>query len=812
MILFIAEKPSVMKNIIDANLEGVSPKRNQGYAIGKNMIYTHAIGHLLTLAYPKDIDDKYKVWNLDNLPFHFENIPLTVNESTKKQLEIVSEILKRNDITEVINACDADREGDLIFRNLYHYSKPFCKNVSRIWLDSQTADGIKDAFRARRKESDYNNIYFAGKARSYADYIIGLNATMAMTTKLKMANDVFSVGRVQTPTLRIIVDLEREIKAFKSTPFYKITADGNLNGTNLVGNYINDKLDNNRFLVKADALDMIKKIGLGEALITDLVKTKKYEKPKMLYSLSDLQIDMDKRYSMSPIDVLNTAQRLYEVHKLITYPRTDENHISDSLAKKTGYIVNNLCVCEDTKREIIKNKYQINKMMIAKKDIGAHEAITPTSIKTTKDYISKLNSYEIKVYMAICERFLAAFLPDAEIEKQKLEFKKNDETFQTEIEICVFEGHRSAYKYGRKEKENSKTFIETKVGDKVNILALNLVEGKTNPPARFTEGSLVKMMKNPVKYVSDNKEKDILKKVEGIGTEATRAGIIQELKNRSLIALDDKKCIYPTKKGIGLIDSIPSEDVKSVSLTAMFETKLDLISKGEYSYKDFLDEIYKLTDKFILDIKNMGDVSNFNYVCKCPICGADVLEREKSYSCSNKDCDVFIFKNALGAKLITSTQAKNLLTLGSSVTKVLCRSKQNNDFEALMTYKYDKEEKYHNVLSFDFSKDAESEEETLSLKEESKPICKCPICKSDIIESAKSYHCTNKECRVSIYKTARGCKKITKKAAVELFTKGITSTKLKCIDQNKNEIEVRLNYKYNGDERYPNQIDYVYDK
>lgn len=811
MILIIAEKPSVMKNIIDANLEGVTPTRSKGYAIGKDMIYTHCIGHLVSLAYPEVIDEKYKTWNLSDLPFCFDNIPLVESINTKEQLSIVKSLLMRSDISEVINACDADREGDLIFRNLYNYTKAPCKNVSRMWLDSQTKDGIKEAYDKRIKEAMYNNVYFAGKARSYADYIIGLNATRAMTVKLNRGKDVFSVGRVQTPTLRIIVDLEREIKNFKSTPYYKISAEGNIGDVAVVGNYINDTLDNNKFSIKDEALKMIDKIGVGEALVSSISKTKRNEKPKMLYSLSDLQIDMDKRYQMTPLDVLNTAQRLYEVHKLITYPRTDENHISPSFAQKTRLIVSNLVVSKKTRDLILNNNYKINPIMIEKKDIGAHEALTPTSLKATEDYIKKLTLTEIRVYMAIVERFLAAFLPDAVFEKEKLEFMRNSEVFQTEIEICVQEGHRAAYIYGRKDKKEAegKKFIETKKGDIINISKLNLIEGKTTPPSRFSEGSLVKMMKNPTKYVVKKDEKDILKKVEGIGTEATRAGIIEELKNRRLIDLDEKKNIYPTKKGIGLIDAIPGESIKSVSLTAMFESKLDMISKAEYDYKVFLKEINDLIASFINDVKELKNVEIYSTICTCPICGADILDREKTYSCTNKECNVFIYKQALGAKLITASQARDLFLNGITKTKVLCRSKNNTDFEAVMTYKYDKSKKYPNVMSFDFNKEAESEEETAYLKEEAKAVCKCPVCKDNIIESSKAYYCQNKKCRVVIYKTSGMYKKLSKKSAIELFSEGITKTTIKCIDKDKNQFDAYLKYSYDESLRYPNIIEYV---
>ncbi len=812
MILIIAEKPSVMKNIIDAKLENVKPRMAKGAAFGKNFIYTHCIGHLLTLKMPGDIDIKYKKWDLNTLPFEFDNIPLEVNKSVSEQYKIVESLVKRDDIEEVVNACDSDREGDLIFRNLYHYVGKRVPKVSRMWIESQTPDGILESFEGRLSESVYNNVFFAGKSRSYADYIIGLNATRAMTTKFGNGT-ILTIGRVQTPTLRIICDLENEIKNFKPQDFYKIKAVAHKEDTPISAYYVDEDLDGNKFKHKEDAEKIINEIGTGTAKIIVCETTKRYEKPKMLYSLSDLQIDMDKRYKMSAMDVLNTAQALYETHKLITYPRTDENHISDSLAKKSYQILKSLVVSTEVANKIINEKRQINKMMISKKDIGAHEALTPTTFKTTREKILALNDFEKKVYMAIVERFLASFLDDAVLEKQKIEFVRNDAHFQTEMEICTSLGHREAYKYGKKASE-VKNFLPLKKDDVIEISNLELEEGKTTPPSRFTEGSLIRMMKNPSKYVESKDDKDVLKKIEGIGTEATRAQIIVDLKNRGFIELDKKKSIIATKKGMDLIDTIPGDDIKSVSLTATFERKLDLISKGEYDHKIFLQDINDFTKKFVSDIKDINSLDSklSNVVCKCPICQSDVIERDKVYSCSNKECKVYILKNALGAKLITRNQVKNLLTTGDSATKVLCTSKKTkHDFEALMHYEYNGALEYPNVLTFDFNASAESEEETLSLKEEIKPLCKCPVCGDSIIDDKFKYFCKNKECNVMIYKNARGAKLITKKDAKELFLKKETSSRVKVLINDK-EVEVYLKYNYDSSKKYPNQIEYIFEK
>ncbi len=815
MILIIAEKPSVMKNIIDAKLEQASAKRFKGYVIGQNFIYTHCIGHLLTLKMPNEIDDKYNYWSLNNLPFTFKEIPLKVSESVSEQYQIVNKLLHRDDISEVINACDSDREGDLIFRNLYKYSHPHVKKITRMWLESQTEEGIKESFEKRLDETVYNNVYFAGKARSYADYLIGLNATRAMTCKFGSSKNLLTVGRVQTPTLRILVDNEKEILDFHPKKYYKIQAIGNISDFEITGNYIDPDLDQNRFDKEEDASEISKKIGLGEAIICEIETTNRLEKPKMLYSLSDLQVDMDKRYRMSASKVLDTVQALYETHKLVTYPRTDETHISKELASKTYDILKSLVVSKNTIKEIFDNNYKINPIMIAKKDIGAHEALTPTLKKVDIDYIKQLSIDEIHVYMAIVERFLAAFLPDAKISKQKIQFTKNDYKFETIIEACTSLGHRKAYIYGKKENEKEKTFVKAKKGDIINITKVDVVSGETKAPSRFSEGSLIKMMKNPVKYVDSKEDKNVLKSVEGIGTEATRASIIEELKKRGLIEEYEKKYIHPTKKGMELIDTIPFEELKSVKLTAYFEKRLDEISKGTYTCNEFLDEIIDLVNRFVSEVKGIN-LTQYNLeknkLCLCPICNSSIVETENAYKCINKGCDVIIFKNALGAKKITRNQAINLLTNGNSKTKVLCMSKKGIEFESIMTYKYDIKEQYHNVLKFDFNLDGESDVENETLKEELKPICKCPQCKNSIIETIYAYKCNNKSCKVQINKSQINIKKWTKKIVKELFTDGVTENRVTITTKSGKEMDVYLKYSFDASKEYPNKLEIVFEK
>lgn len=709
--LIIAEKSSVAKKIITA----LCPKAKWGvgYAEDDKFIVTMCVGHLLTLKLPKEMDEIYSSWTLEHLPFKFNTIDLKVKENTKDQLNVVLKMLKRNDIAEVINACDPDREGELIFRNVYYYSKCKCKNVTRMWIESVASkEALLDAYNQRQNGVLYDNLYNAAISRQYADYHIGLNATQGMTAKYN-SKDSLSVGRVQTPTLRIIVDLERQIQNFKSVPFWKIIAH---TSESVDGHYVDSTLTDNRFEDKKTCQSVIDKTGLGPATVTDVVLTKRKNKPRKLYNLSDLQIEMNKRYKYSAQTVLNICQSLYEKHGLTTYPRTSENRVSPEFANKQMMIVVGLpSIFNRQKEEISKNNYKLNADAIAKKDIGSHEALTPVPEKKIDDAkINELNEMELNVYKAIVERFLSNFYPDAIYEKQEITFERNGSVFKNEIENLIYPGHFYAYDIF-KEKEQQE-LLNFKKGDILNISELEMTEGQTQPPSRFSEATLIKMMISPMKYVNSKEDKNILSETEGLGTEATRASIIEELKKREYIKIDSQK-IYPTEKGFNLIDSIPSEIVKSVPLTCMFEKKLSLISKGEYDKENFLKEIHKINEEFIENLKNTTISVNFedskenkakNHICSCPECKSDIIEGKYGFFCSNKECGVRLNYEAAkyyGHKKITMTQAKELLTKGRTKKLVkLFSSAKQKEYEAYLKYNFEKGNQFPNKITIEFEK------------------------------------------------------------------------------------------------------------
>lgn len=702
-ILIIAEKPSVA-NKISCALQSSNKSKHQGYFEDEKYIISNCFGHLFELLKPFEIDERYKEWNINNLPMKFSKIPYKAKDDSgiKNQIKTLKELLNRNDVIEVVNACDADREGELIFRDIFNFSK--CqKPASRMWIESMADNKvIKETFDSRISQEEYKNLYISAVARRYTDYLIGMNASSAMNIKY---NTKVSLGRVQTVTLRIIVDLEKQINDFISKPFWTLVAQ-------------TDKFDAKHTEIyenKMDADSLINKIGIGQALVEKMKKFERQEKASKLYNLSDLQIEMNRRYHLSAQTVLNTCQSLYEEFGLITYPRTSENRISTELANKTNIIVDCLPnIFNLQKRTINTNKYTINESCIAKKDIGSHEALTPTTKQVSDELLDSLSDIQLKIYKAIVERFLSNFYPNAIYTVQEIELNRGNEHFKTKIESIKDYGFYNAYL--QKPEFEAKEFININEGDYVNINNYILNEGKTTPPSRFTEGSLIKTMTNPTKYVNDAESKKVLKETQGLGTEATRAQILETLKNRKYIEII-KSQIHPTELGIKLIELIPSETMKSIPLTVTMEQNLKEIQLGKLNAHDYLNGVYNFCEDFVTEVKNAKQDTidtkkggnNMTEICKCPQCNSPVVETKFGYSCSGykEGCKVSIFFNAvekLGKKKINKTEAKELLTKGktSKKSKGFVSTKTGKEYEAFMNYSYEENEKYPNKINISF--------------------------------------------------------------------------------------------------------------
>lgn len=703
-ILIISEKPSVTKKVKEALAP--NSKYTNGYYEDNNFVLTNCVGHLFELLMPHEINENLKKWDIKNLPFFFENQEIRVKKDTQDQFKIVKKLLERSDISEVVNCCDPDREGELIFRDVYTKSNPKCKNHSRMWTESVASSvAIKEAFDKRLKGSNYDNLYNSAIARRQADYHIGMNGTMAMTSKL--GNGVLlSVGRVQTPTLKIVVDREREIENFKSETFYKVEAETN---KKFSGFYIEDSKEAYRFKTENDADGFIKKLGTGTATIKSVTEKTRKQSPARLYNLSDLQVEMSSRYKYSAQQVLDACQSLYETHGLTTYPRTSENRISVELSNKLNVILKGLpSMFGNQVKTILTEGYTFAKSSIAKKDIGSHEALTPVPEKINEEKITKLSQVEKNVYMAIVERFLAQFYPDAIYNKQEIIFERNSKEFYASFENVIDYGHLKAYSDFKE--QTKEAFIKLKDGDEIEITNLNKVEGKTQPPARFSEGSLIALMQDPSRLIDDKDSKKVLKETQGLGTEATRASIIEELKRKKFISVEKNK-IYATELGKRLIDLAP-DTIKSIDLTVLFETNLKEISAGNYDKKTFLNDINDFDIKLVKEINAQKQDSGINKntmsgLCNCPNCSSPILSGKYGLFCSNKNCKVSLNETTFkrfGMKKPSEKMMVELLTNG--ITKkeyTLKSSKTGKEYQAKLKYSFDESAQYPNNIQIEFS-------------------------------------------------------------------------------------------------------------
>lgn len=704
-ILIIAEKPSVASKISQALQTGNKIKK-EGYVEDDKYIVSHCFGHLFEQVKPKEMDEKYAVWKLENLPFKFDEVKKTVKKDCEKQVKVLETLFKRKDIEEIVDACDADREGEAIYREVYEYTN--CRtSASRMWIESMADNQvIRETFFHRKKQNLYNNLYDSAKGRGFSDYHVCLNATMAQSAK---QGKTLPLGRVQTPTLNMIVELEKEIKNFTSKPFWTINADTD---KKFNAKYFDEDLPNNQFFDKKEAEKVIATTGIGKAKVTKSTITKRKEKTPKLFNLSDLQVEMNRKYKFSAQTVLDSCQRLYEDYGLTTYPRTDENHISEELAENLDNIIRALPnMFENQVDTILENDYKINQSCIAKKGIGAHEALTPTT-KKADSVISKLNDVDLKVYKAIVERFLINFYPDAIFNVQEIEFERNDSKFKAKFESVDDNGFYDGLI--EKKNLNNQNFVDVKTGDYLNITKLNLEEGKTNPPSRFNEGTLIKTMTNPSKYVKDAHDKEVLKETKGIGTEATRAGIIESLKKNNYITIE-KGTIYPTEISMNLMDEVP-EILKSIPLTVQMEDSLYAISVGKKPLAEYKEEVYKLCDKIVEEIKNskIVDIKEVNkkmadkeVICECPHCKGNIVENKFGYGCSDwKNCKVQIGYEAykrFGVKKVSKAVAKQLLTNGKTTKTQKCYSSaKQKEYDAYLTYEFKEGEQYPNVTGITF--------------------------------------------------------------------------------------------------------------
>ena len=635
-VLVLAEKPSVGRDIAKV----LKSNQNKGsYIEGNKYVITWALGHLVGLQDPEGYDEKYKTWSMETLPMLPKYMKLTVLKKTSKQFYEVKKLLNRNDIEEIVIATDAGREGELVARWIIEKAG-VKKPINRLWISSQTDKAILDGFKNLKPGSQYENLYKAAVCRAEADWIVGLNATRALTCKY---NAQLSAGRVQSPTLAMIVDREDEIKNFKPKDFYTISAKAN--GISL--QWVNK--DNNLRIFNEEAANKILNNLKGhDAKIISITETPKKKFSPALYDLTELQRDANKIWGYSAKQTLSIMQRLYENHKILTYPRTDSRYISTDVVSTIPERLKAISIGEYrmASSEILKGKINVSKSFVDNSKVSDHHAIIPTEQKPN---LSNLSSEERHIYDLVVKRFLSVLMPPFEYIQTNIKAEINKEIFIAKGQVIKSKGWKALYDKEIIDDNSKEDDLKDQVlpklnnGDLLKINSVDLSKGQTKPPARFNEGTLLSAMENPQKYISVDKDSaKTLNETGGLGTVATRADIIEKLFNSFVIEKKGKE-IIPTSKGRQLIDLVPKE-LKSPLLTAKWEKKLDGISKGKEDSNLFIKEMRNYAVALIESIK--GTDSKFIHDNKtgkkCPNCGKYLLEVKGKNGvmnvCQDREC------------------------------------------------------------------------------------------------------------------------------------------------------------------------------
>lgn len=635
-VLVLAEKPSVGRDIAKV----LKSNQNKGsYIEGNKYVITWALGHLVGLQDPEGYDEKYKTWSIETLPMLPKYMKLTVLKKISKQFYEVKKLLNRNDIEEIVIATDAGREGELVARWIIEKAG-VKKPIKRLWISSQTDKAILDGFKNLKPGSQYENLYKAAVCRAEADWIVGLNATRALTCKY---NAQLSAGRVQSPTLAMIVDREDEIKNFKPKDFYTISAKAN--GISL--QWVNK--DNNLRIFNEEAANKILNNLKGhDAKIISITETPKKKFSPALYDLTELQRDANKIWGYSAKQTLSIMQRLYENHKILTYPRTDSRYISTDVVSTIPERLKAISIGEYrmASSEILKGKINVSKSFVDNSKVSDHHAIIPTEQKPN---LSNLSSEERHIYDLVVKRFLSVLMPPFEYIQTNIKAEINKEIFIAKGQVIKSKGWKALYDKEIIDDNSKEDDLKDQVlpklnnGDLLKINSVDLSKGQTKPPARFNEGTLLSAMENPQKYISVDKDSaKTLNETGGLGTVATRADIIEKLFNSFVIEKKGKE-IIPTSKGRQLIDLVPKE-LKSPLLTAKWEKKLDGISKGKEDSNLFIKEMRNYAVALIESIK--GTDSKFIHDNKtgkkCPNCGKYLLEVKGKNGvmnvCQDREC------------------------------------------------------------------------------------------------------------------------------------------------------------------------------
>jgi DNA topoisomerase III len=739
--LVIAEKPSVGQDLARV-LKGPF-KKQEGWLEGPDHVVTWAVGHLVQLADPDEYDPKFKTWRMPDLPIVPEKFKLVVrDERSRKQMTVVTKQLGREDVDEVVNACDAGREGELIFAYLYEKAKAK-KPVQRLWLNSMTNAAMKEAFKELRPAAEFAKLEQAARSRSEADWIVGMNATRAATIRLRSSFDgAVSLGRVQTPTLAIIARREEEIKAFKPEPYWLVDATFVADQErSYIGRFHAGTKP--RLASEAEAVAIVEACTGKHGKITKLEKKKQKERAPMLYDLTTLQREANTRYGFSARRTLSAAQRLYEEHKALTYPRTNSRYLTTDMVEEIKPIAELVGEQADYKQaaEYVTGLPELPlERVVNNAKVTDHHAIIPTR---SEHKVEKMGSDDKRIYDMAVRRFLAVFHPEAVFENTKiettvpadLEAKDGGHVFRTHGKLLLVPGWRGVYgeegadaakpekeKAGEEDEGKNQQLPRLEQGEDVETREIESARKETKPPRRYSDASLLGAMETAGKLVDDEELREAMKD-SGIGTPATRAAIIERLIQVGYVERDGRSLVA-SEKGLNVIRLLNEHALTSPELTGSWEHRLGKIERGEDSREAFMGDIAGFAKETITELdETLKDVRIPRArLGPCPICGHEIVENRKGYSCWARDdpgCGFVIWKSKAG-KTLPIAIARELIKTGYSARPVTgFKGRSGRSFRARLAMSQTEEGKWRVEFDEEWAKegakppDVETESESV---------------------------------------------------------------------------------------------------
>lgn len=663
--LIVAEKPSVARDI--AKVVGANERRS-GFLASKSDWVTWCVGHLVELVEPHEYAARFKSWRFDDLPILPREFKLRPIAQTEDQFRVLTRLLTAAEVDEVVNACDAGREGELIFRQVYQLAGS-TKRVRRLWISALTDEAIGKGMANLSAGTDFDALGDAARSRAEADWLVGINATRALTLLGRRGSgrgDLLSVGRVQTPTLAMLVRREDEIEAFVPQPFWQVKALFETEvGERYLGLYTKAKVD--RFEDKAKAEAVLAEVAGGAGRVLKVTEKKHAEPPPLLFDLTELQKVCNRRFGFSAQQTLDLAQSLYETHKVLTYPRTDARYLSSDQKGELEPLIKKLAVgpyAPFATGILGAGKLRL-KRVINDAEVGDHPAIIPTGVLPGKN---RLSADERRVFDLVIRRFLAAFMPDAEFARTRVETGVGKHRFLSKGQVCMAPGWQAVEPPASKRSDDDEQSLPKLQKDQpVQVAEAKLHEGKTQPPKRYSEAALLGAMERAGRELEEAELRRAMKE-SGLGTPATRAGIIETLLRRGYVERQ-KKVLVPTPKGRQLVAAIPVDELLSPELTGRWEARLSKIAEGEEKRDGFMQDVAHLTKQLIGQIRGAKPlVIPPTPIGTCPRCReGSVIPGRRGWGCSRwRESCRFVIWYAYDGVRIPEAEARRLLTSGTS--------------------------------------------------------------------------------------------------------------------------------------------------